>query len=983
MMDMTRLTSYEVVRQQAIPELNSEAVIMRHKKSGARLFLLSNEDENKVFTIGFRTPPTDSTGLPHILEHSVLCGSRKFPAKDPFVELVKGSLNTFLNALTYPDKTVYPIASCNDQDFQNLMDVYLDAVFYPNIYRNEKIFRQEGWHYELETVEDELTLNGVVYNEMKGEFSSPESILDRYTRSALFPDNCYGHESGGDPAEIPSLTYEDFLAFHKKYYHPSNSYIYLYGDMDMEEKLIWLDEAYLSEFEAIEIDSTIQKQETFSEPVEKMVYYPITEDQSEDEESYLSVNMVAGDDLDPELYVAFPILEYALLTAPGAPLKQALLDAGIGNDIFGGYESGILQPFFTIAAKGAGEAQKEAFLTVVDRTLREMAENGINRKSLLAGINYYEFKYREADYGSFPKGLMYGLQCFDSWLYDETDPLMHLAYEATFEKIKKKTEEGYFEELIRKYLLDNPHRATILVLPKKGMQVELDEALAEELSLLKASWSEEECKRRVQETLDLAAYQEEPTSKEDLEKIPMLTREDIGPDCAPITYQEKELCGVKVIHSELFTSGIGYLKVLFDAKDVKEEDLGYLGLVKSILGLVDTKNYGYQDLYNEIYIQSGGISTGISVFPTMHQEGGFLAAYEFSAKVLYEKLDFAFDMIGEMAFGSIFTDEKRLKELLEELKSRSQSRLLSSGHSAAMLRASSYESQMSYFNDQIGGIAYYKFLEYAVSHFDEMKEIIIQKCEEICRILFKKENMLISYTANEDGYQQLESCLNDFVEDLEAFGGQGDGKNQAFVDGTHKYALEQKNEGFKTSSTVQYVARTGNFRKHGYEYTGALRILKVIMSYDYLWLKVRVKGGAYGCMSGFNRTGEGYFVSYRDPNLEATNQIYEGVPEYLRTLDMEERDMTKYIIGTISDLDTPMNPSAKGSRNLSAYLSGITTEMIQKERDEILTAKLEDIRALAGITEAVLEPNHFCVIGNEQKVTEQSALFYEVKNLFA
>lgn len=442
-MKAEQIQSYEILKEQEIPELNSQAVILRHKKSGARLFLLSNDDENKVFTIGFRTPPEDSTGLPHILEHSVLCGSRKFPAKDPFVELAKGSLNTFLNAMTYPDKTVYPVASCNDQDFQNLMDVYLDAVFYPNIYQNEKIFRQEGWHYELEEEDGELGLNGVVYNEMKGEFSSPESILDRFTRNVLFPDTCYAFESGGDPKEIPKLSYEQFLAFHRHYYHPSNSYIYLYGDMDREEKLKWLDEAYLSRFDAIEVDSEIRYQAPFEAPVEKTVYFPITEDQSEEEESYLSVNLVTGTDLDKDLYVAFPILEYALISAPGAPLKQALLDAGIGNDVFGGYESGILQPYFSVAVKGAGAEKKEAFLAVVEKTLRKMAKEGVNRKALEAGINYYEFKYREADYGSFPKGLMYGLQCFDSWLYDESDPLMHLAYAETFRSLKAKAEEGY------------------------------------------------------------------------------------------------------------------------------------------------------------------------------------------------------------------------------------------------------------------------------------------------------------------------------------------------------------------------------------------------------------------------------------------------------------------------------------------------------------------------------------------------------------
>ncbi|MCI8513811.1 MAG: insulinase family protein [Lachnospiraceae bacterium] len=981
-MKAERIQAYEVVKEQAISELNSQAVILRHKKSGARLFLLSNEDENKVFTIGFRTPPADSTGLPHILEHSVLCGSRKFPAKDPFVELAKGSLNTFLNAMTYPDKTVYPVASCNDQDFQNLMDVYLDAVFYPNIYRNEKIFRQEGWHYELEDEESELCLNGVVYNEMKGEFSSPESILDRFTRSVLFPDTCYAFESGGDPKEIPGLSWEAFLEFHRRYYHPSNSYIYLYGDMDMEEKLKWLDEAYLSRFDALEVDSKVRYQEPFKSPVEKRVYFPITEEQSEEEESYLSVNVVTGTDLDKELYVAFPILEYALISAPGAPLKQALLDAGIGTDIFGGYESGILQPYFTVAAKGAGPEKKEAFLNVVEETLRKMAETGVNKKSLEAGINYYEFKYREADYGSFPKGLMYGLQCFDSWLYDETDPLMHLCYEETFRSLKKKAEEGYFESLIRDYLLDNPHRATVLVLPKKGLQKEQEEALAEKLSGIKASWSGEERVARVLATKELIAYQETPSPKEDLEKIPLLKREDIGRKAAPFHFTEKREREIPVIHSEMFTAGIGYLKILFDVGEVREEDLGYLGLLKSILGLVDTGRYAYQDLFNEIYRRSGGIATAVNAYPKLEEPGEFTGTFEFSAKVFYEELDFAFEMIGEMAFHSKFRDEKRLKELLDELKSRCQARLLSAGHSAAVLRAASYQNAMAYFNDRIGGIAYYKFLEYAVGHFDEVKETLMSKCEALCRLLFRKKNMKISYTADEDGYRKLPDSLSRFLKAMPD-GEEAPGGDNGFGGQSHAFALSRKNEGFAVSSGVQYVARCGNFRQKGFSYSGVLRVLKVILSYDYLWLKVRVKGGAYGCMTSFNRTGEGYFVSYRDPNLTATNEVYENIPAYLENFDVDERDMTKYIIGTISEVDSPLNPSAKGNRDLWAYMSGVTEAMLQKEREQILEASPEDIRKLSGVVAAILASGSLCVIGNEKKVKEAAELFGEVKNLFA
>ena len=436
-MDSKKLQAYELIQERDLSGIKAKGTLLRHKKSGARIALIENDDDNKVFSIAFRTPPKDSTGLPHILEHSVLCGSKEFPAKDPFVELVKGSLNTFLNAMTYPDKTVYPIASCNDQDFQNLMHVYMDAVFYPNIYESDKTFRQEGWSYELEDPDGELKYNGVVYNEMKGAFSSPDGVLDRMILNSLFPDTSYSNESGGDPDAIPSLTYEDFLNFHRKYYHPSNSYIYLYGDMDMEEKLQWLDEKYLSRFEKAEIDSEIRLQKPFDEPVEWKRYYSIAANESEEMNTYLSYNKVIGTSLDEKLYLAFSILDYALLSAPGAPLKKALTDAGIGHDILGSYDNGIYQPTFSVIAKNAEESQKEEFVRVIESTLEKIVKEGIDPDALTAGINYHEFRYREADFGSYPKGLMYGLQMFDSWLYDEESPFLHIEALDTFAFFKE------------------------------------------------------------------------------------------------------------------------------------------------------------------------------------------------------------------------------------------------------------------------------------------------------------------------------------------------------------------------------------------------------------------------------------------------------------------------------------------------------------------------------------------------------------------
>lgn len=966
-----KLDAYRVVEHKMIEEMQSEGIVLEHKKTKARLFLVSNDDENKVFCIGFRTPPDNDCGLPHILEHSVLCGSDKFPLKDPFVELVKGSLNTFLNAMTYPDKTVYPVASCNDKDFHNLMDVYMDAVLHPNIYKEEKIFRQEGWHYELESKDAPLIYNGVVYNEMKGAYSSPESILDSVTQKTLFPDTCYGKDSGGDPVHIPELSYEKFLDFHRTYYHPSNSYIYLYGDMDMAEKLTWLDEEYLSHYEERPVDSRIREQKAFAEPVEREFSYSITEGESEEDATYLSVNTVVGDDLDPKLYVAFQILEYTLLDAPGAPLKQALIDAGIGKDVMGGYESGILQPYFSVIAKDANKEQKGEFLAIVKGTLRKLADQGINRKSLLAGMNYFEFKYREADYGSAPKGLMYGLQCLDSWLYDG-DPMTHLCYQETFDFLKKEVENGYFEQLIRDYLLANPFEAVIVVAPEKNLTAKEDEKLAKKLAAYKASLSEEELEKLVTATRELKEYQDTPSTPEILAKIPLLKREDIEKKAETFFWKEKEEGGIEVLHHNFFTSGIGYLKVLFNTEVLPQEDLPYAGLLKSILGSISTEHYSYSDLTSEIHLNSGGVDFSVTSYPDLADPERFTGAFVASIRVLYDKLDFGFTILEEILNHSVFTDEKRLGEVIQETRSRAKMKLENAGHSTAVSRATSYFSATAYYNELTGGTAYYHFLEQLEKDYANKKGEIMARLQEVSRKLFTRANMLVNYTADDKGYEQLPQNLKLLADKLP----QGSGEKHAFT-----HPVKNVNEGLKTSAQVDYVARCGNFRDAGLEYTGALKILQVILSYDYLWLNIRVKGGAYGCMSGFGRSGEGYLVSYRDPNLKETNDIYEGIPAYLEAFDPDERDMTKYVIGTISNLDAPLTPSVKGSRGLSAYLSGVTEEMMQTERDQILGAAKEDIRALAAQVRAVLATGSFCVVGNEEKIEANRGMFGEVSSL--
>ena len=985
-MSVYDLTEYEVIRDRDLSDLKSRGILLKHKKSGARVLLMKNDDENKVFSVGFRTPPSDSTGVPHIMEHSVLCGSREFPVKDPFVELVKGSLNTFLNAMTYPDKTVYPVASCNDKDFQNLMHVYMDAVFYPNIYQSDKTFRQEGWSYHLDDPDGELTLSGVVYNEMKGAFSSPEGVLDRVILNSLFPDTSYANESGGDPEVIPELTYGQFLDFHRKYYHPSNSYIYLYGDMDMEEKLRWLDEKYLSAFDAIEVDSTIRYQQPFAEMKEIVQEYSIASDESVSDNTYLSYNKVIGTSLDEKLYLAFQILDYALLSAPGAPLKKALLDAGIGKDIMGSYDNGVYQPIFSVIAKNANMEQKEAFIRVIEDTLKNIVENGIDQKALRAGINYHEFRFREADFGNYPRGLMYGLQLYDSWLYDEEKPFIHMEAIPTFEFLKSQVETGYFEDLIRTYLLDNTHGSIVIIRPEQGRTARMDRELAKKLQSYKDSLTPEEIQKLVQDTKELEEYQEEESAPEDLEKIPVLKREDISRDIAPVYNDEKEIGGVKMVHHNVETNGIGYVTLMFDLSGIKEEKLPYVGILQSVLGIIDTANYEYGELFNEINVHTGGIGTSLELYTdvTKVKEKEFRATFEMKGKALYPKMDVLLSMMREILMESKLDDEKRLKEILAMLKSRLQMSFLSSGHTTAALRSLSYTSPIAKFKDDTDGIGYYETVKAIEEDFEGHKEELIRSLKAIAAKIFRADNMMVSYTSSAEGLEPMEkafSAVGSRLHDTTDAGADADAAGTDEVSGPCILHCRKRNEGFKTSSKVQYVARTGNFIDGGAEYTGALQILKVILSYDYLWQNIRVKGGAYGCMSNFNRIGEGYLISYRDPNLKKTMEIYEGVVDYLKNFNVSDRDMNKFIIGTISNIDRPMNPSAKGSRSMNLYMNRVTEDMIRTERSQILDADQADIRELAKVLEAMLKEHSLCVIGSEEKIEENKEMFMEVKTL--
>ncbi|MBQ1598791.1 MAG: insulinase family protein [Lachnospiraceae bacterium] len=976
--------AYELIKQEKLTDVHSDGTVLRHKKSGATIALVENDDDNKVFYIGFRTPPENSTGVPHIIEHTVLCGSKKYPTKDPFVELVKGSLNTFLNAMTYPDKTVYPVASTNETDFRNLMDVYMDAVLHPNIYQYEEIFRQEGWHYEMKDPSDDLTINGVVYNEMKGAFSSPDDMLDRQIMNSLYPDTAYGVESGGDPKNIPDLTYEEFLNFHRRYYHPVNAYIYIYGNTDMEEQLRYLDENYLRDYDRIELDSEVKRQEAFSEQKEVEISYPIGAEEDTKAKTYLSMNFVAGDALNAKLYEAFDVLDYALLSAPGAPLRQAIIDAGIGNDVSGGYQTAMLQPYYSIVVKGSEPEKKQAFMDLVKKVLMEQVEKGLDPDTLLAALNSAEFKYREADFGSYPKGLIYGLGILDSWIYDKDDPFLHLKELSVIEELKKEIGTGYYEDLIRKYFLNNPHSSVVLALPKPGLAGEEEKKLADQLAKKKASMSEEQIQRIVDETAHLKEYQDTPSTQEELETIPLLSRRDLKKTVREITGKIHLEQGIPVVYTDKETNGIDYLNILFDAGEVGLTDAPAFAFGMRLLGLLNTEKYSYRDFSTQVNLHTGSMAADVRAIRTDCGDrdplpGAVTKGYRFFAdirtKFMYHEADSAMKLLAQMLFTSDFGDKKRIREVLMEEKSALEMRFMSSGNAIASVRGSARFSIAAAYNDATGGVDYYRFLQDFAEHYDERIEDFQKKIREMMQKVFTR-NHLVLHTVGKTASMQL---IRDYM---------SEGLGRLYPD--HKEVIPQIDlgdkplcEAIKTSAAVNYIGRVGNFVNKNFAYTGAMKILRVILSYDYLWINIRVKGGAYGCGSNFLRSGMATFTTYRDPNLRASNEVFDKIPEYLRNFDVSRRDMTKYVIGAISNMDTPLTPASVGQRDLTSILTGVSYDKLQKEREQILDAEVEDIRALADAIEAALSDNCIVAIGNEDAIEKDADLFDKIESLNA
>ena len=965
------MEKYTLLQEKNIAELSTEAKVYEHKKSGARVLCLKNQDENKVFSIAFRTPATDSTGVAHITEHSVLCGSEKFPLKDPFVELIKGSLNTFLNAMTYPDKTVYPVASTNDKDFKNLMDVYCDAVFHPNCVKNPHTFSQEGWHYTLDE-KGNLGYSGVVYNEMRGAFSEPESVLERYIFHSLFPDTTYGNESGGDPEDIPNLTYEAFQAFHARYYHPSNSYIILYGDLDMEEKLNWLDAQYLAEYTKINPDSEIARQKSFRKMSEETEYYPISKEENPEGKAYFSYNFVLDIDQDAKKSLAFSYIGHTLISGPGAVLKQRLLEEGLGEDIFGGYADGVLQHYFTITAKNAKEEDKARFLKVIQDCIREASEKGLDHKTIRAAIHHDAFQYKEADYGNTPKGLIYSLKALDSWLYDG-EPWLYLEQDRYFKELEKALDEGYFEALLKEYFLDVKHASLVALLPKQGLTEENAEKLAKKLQEKKETLSEEEVESIKKEEEALLHYQNRENSKEALESLPVLSREDLGKKAESYLREEENLSGKRILLYPVDSKGVLYLRLLFNTRDFSEEELSYLSVLSTAFGYMDTDHYRFQDLNSEIYLHSGGFSTDITSYPDFLNKNKYTGVFSLGFKFLEGEMQQGLVYLEEILFHTHLSDEKRLSEILLEIKSRERMRLESTGHSYAVNSAMESFSPTSFYHERVKGIRYYHFIEKLEEDFRKNPKDLGDKLTELSKKLLEGKNLCVAVGGDVEIYRKEKESLSDFL--TKHFSEKEEWEESVFV------ASEGERKAWITPSQVNYVARVGSFRDKALPYTGALKVMKNALTFDFLWKNIREKGNAYGVMSGFGRSGESYVVSYRDPHVGRSYEVYKKIADYLRNFEATELEMTKFIIGAISEMDTPKPAYTKFLLGLSCTLSHLTNEDLQREREEVLSANPETIRELSAYIEKAFSAEILCTIGNGQKIEENKSYFDTIEEV--
>jgi presequence protease len=963
---------FKLLKKEYLKELKTPALFFKHEGNGAEVLAMENDDDNKVFSISFRTPPENDRGVAHILEHSVLCGSKKYPLKEPFIELIKGSLQTFLNAMTFPDKTMYPLASRNHKDFRNLMCVYLDAVFYPHI--TEETFMQEGWHYELESPDQEMIYKGVVFNEMKGVFSSPESIIDRYLSHSLFPKTTYGYESGGDPLAIPDLTYEEFKEFHRKYYHPSNSRIFLYGDGNTLEHLEFIQESYLKKFDRMEVDSSIKLQRRFNKPKRKVIHYPVSKDESLEQKTFVITGLKLGKATDHEHCMAFNILSHLLLGTSASPLRKALLDSELGSEVIGGgFDDQRAETLFAVGLKGTEVDREEKIMDLVFSTLRGLVENGIEEDMIDSAVNSVEFRLREANYGGFAKGIVYNIQALSSWLYD-ANPTMHLKYDSLMRKIKRKSKEGYFEKLIERHLLNNNHQSTLVAIPKPGLAKQQDAKVRKKLKAIKASLQPKEIDQVVERTKQLQQLQMTPDSPEALASLPSLGLEDIPSEGEEYPIEIKNESSPKILFHDLFTNKIVYIQVGFNANKVPMELVQYLPLFgRMILGM-GTKKRSYVEMSKLLGIHTGGVRPWHFSSSRVKDRHQVMSYVFFNGKAVMEKLDTLFEIFAEILGEFSFDDHKRLVEIIRSSKADMEDSIVPHGNQYVLSRLQSYQSRLGQFDELTDGISYYKFLEQLLERAEKDPAEVADKYRQLADFMFTRENTLFNITLEGKEYPKIQKKINGLMEVI---------PEKSRESAEWKLDPVPNDEGFLTASTVQYVGKGANLYDMGFEHCGSFGALKSLLSTGFLWEKVRMQGGAYGSSSSFDLfTGDFGLVSYRDPNLTETLDIYDQIADYIANLDLPDEEMKKLIIGCIGRLDPPLTPDRKGSSSMIDHLTGRTHAMRQKFREELLATRLEDLKAHAALFQKIKDSGRVCVLGNEEKIKKAKPHFKELVNLF-
>jgi len=953
---------FKLIEKRFVKEINSECLFFEHEKSGATLMKIQNDDPNKTFSITFRTFPVSDDGSPHIMEHSVLNGSKNFPVKSPFDVLSKGSLSTFINAFTSKDYTMFPIASMNEKDYFNLMHVYLDAVFNPLLYSDPRILKQEGWHYELTGNESPVVYKGVVYNEMKGAFSNPQRELIYQVYKNLFPDSPYGFESGGYPSAIPNLTQEAFIDYHKRYYHPENSYIFLYGDGDLEKELAFIDKEYLSKYEKTNTKPAIEDQKSFTARKEVTAFYPVIDGTKLENQTYLTLNWVAGHNTDQALSMALDVLCEVLVNQESAPIRLALQKAGIGQDVSANasnYKQNVVQ----ITVQNANPKDKQHFLDIVTSNLKEIVAKGLDKKEVEGVINRREFQLREGEDAQ--KGLTYLRQALPGWFF-MNDPFIGLEYEKPLAEVKTALTTNYLESIIQKYFIDNPHSLIVTLEPKPGLDKERNTVVEQELKAYKASLDPSSIASLEKETKELIEYQKREDTPEALASIPMLGIKDINPKSVFYSLDEKSVSGTPVLYYEEFTNNVVYVNYFFDLRVLPQELIPYASLLSNVIGILNTENYSYGALNQALNINTGGFYTSLRTYLENQDDKTMVPKFVVTSKVMKDKLDKLFDLSNEILNKTNYSDVERLKTVLIRHQSQLDAQMKGNGYSVASRRLPSYFSNQGVFNELTGGLDYYWFVSNLTLNFDTEQKLIVEKLKRVADLLFTKNNLMASVTCSAD---DLESFSKGFTTMINAM------PQNRPMNNTWMFNPEKKNEGIQAASKVQFVMEGYNFKKLGYSWDGRMKVLSQILSTDWLQTRIRVIGGAYGGWSTFSSNGTVTFNSYRDPNLKETLENYSATVDYLSNFKADEKTMTRYIIGTISGMDDPLTPSQKGEQAVTWYFGKRSPEDVQKDRDAVLATRQEDIRGYAKLIKDILDQKAFCVYGNVDKINSEKGLF--------